>query len=99
MNLDLFPLGWVHLVASLAALAAGILVVLRPRRAALAGSDPQFPSGPVDPPWGDHRFLGADRLLQCRAAAEVANEAARSADRLCREPRRAPGRVHAAGLS
>jgi len=71
MNLDLFPLGWVHLVASLAALAAGILVVLRPRRAALAGSDPQFPSGPVDPPWGDHRFLGADRLLQCRAAAEV----------------------------
>ena len=39
MNLDLFPLGWVHLVASLAALAGGILVVLRPRRAALAGSD------------------------------------------------------------
>jgi uncharacterized membrane protein len=29
MNLDLLPLGWVHLVASLAALAAGMLVVLR----------------------------------------------------------------------
>ena len=31
MNLDLFPLGWVHLVASLAALAAGMLVMLRPK--------------------------------------------------------------------
>jgi len=31
MNLDLVPLGWVHLVASLAALAAGILVLLRPK--------------------------------------------------------------------
>ena len=31
MNLDLFPLGWVHLVASLAALAVGMLVVLRPK--------------------------------------------------------------------
>jgi len=31
MNLDLFPLGWVHLVASLAALAVGILVLLRPK--------------------------------------------------------------------
>jgi hypothetical protein len=30
MNLDLFPLGWVHLVASLAALAVGILVLQRP---------------------------------------------------------------------
>jgi uncharacterized membrane protein len=29
MNLDLFPLGWVRLVASLAALAVGMLVVLR----------------------------------------------------------------------
>jgi uncharacterized membrane protein len=29
MNRDLFPLGWVPLVASLAALAAGMLVVLR----------------------------------------------------------------------
>ena len=29
MNLDLSPLGWVHLVASLAALAVGILVLLR----------------------------------------------------------------------
>ena len=31
MNLDLFPLGWVHLVASLAALAAGMLIPLRPK--------------------------------------------------------------------
>ena len=31
MNLDLVPLGWVHLVASLAALAIGILVLLRPK--------------------------------------------------------------------
>jgi hypothetical protein len=31
MNLDLLPLGWVHLVASLAALAAGIRVLLRPK--------------------------------------------------------------------
>ena len=31
MNLDLLPLGWVHLVASLVALAAGILVLLRPK--------------------------------------------------------------------
>jgi len=31
MNLDLFPLGWVHLVASLAALAVGMLVLLRPK--------------------------------------------------------------------
>jgi uncharacterized membrane protein len=31
MNLDLFLLGWVHLVASLAALAGGILVLLRPK--------------------------------------------------------------------
>jgi uncharacterized membrane protein len=29
MNLDLFPLGWAHLVASLAALAVGFLVLLR----------------------------------------------------------------------
>jgi len=31
MNLDLFPLGWVHLVASLAALAVGTLVLVRPK--------------------------------------------------------------------
>jgi uncharacterized membrane protein len=31
MNLDLVPLGWVHLVASLAALAVGTLVLLRPK--------------------------------------------------------------------
>ena len=31
MNLDLFPLGWVHLVASLCALAAGMLIPLRPK--------------------------------------------------------------------
>jgi uncharacterized membrane protein len=31
MNLDLFPLGWVHLAASLIALAAGFLVLLRPK--------------------------------------------------------------------
>jgi uncharacterized membrane protein len=31
MNLDLFPLGWVRLVASLAALATGMLVLLRPK--------------------------------------------------------------------
>ena len=31
MNLDLFPLGWVHLVASFTALAAGILVLVRPK--------------------------------------------------------------------
>jgi uncharacterized membrane protein len=31
MNLDLLPLGWVHLVASLAALAAGMLVLVRPK--------------------------------------------------------------------
>ena len=31
MNLDLFPLGWVHLVASLLALAGGTLIVLRPK--------------------------------------------------------------------
>ena len=31
MNLDLFPLGWVHFVASLAALAVGMLLVLRPK--------------------------------------------------------------------
>jgi len=31
MNLDLLPLGWVHLVASLAALAVGMLVLLRPK--------------------------------------------------------------------
>lgn len=31
MNLDLLPLGWIHLVASLTALAAGILVLLRPK--------------------------------------------------------------------
>jgi uncharacterized membrane protein len=148
MNLDLFPLGWAHLVASLAALAVGILVLLRPkgtpvhrrrgrvyaltllvtsltalgiyrrgtfffphwlaiaalivttagvlaahfripqkawlhvhltclltslyilvgggvnkvvparRHPVAARSDPQSPGGPVDPPWGDHRFLG-----------------------------------------
>jgi uncharacterized membrane protein len=29
INLDLLPLGWVHFIASLAALAAGILVLLR----------------------------------------------------------------------
>jgi uncharacterized membrane protein len=31
MNLDLLPLGWVHLVAALAALAAGFVVLLRPK--------------------------------------------------------------------
>jgi uncharacterized membrane protein len=31
MNLDLFPLGLVHLVASLTALAVGMLVLLRPK--------------------------------------------------------------------
>ena len=31
MNLDLIPLGWVHFVASLAALAVGMLLVLRPK--------------------------------------------------------------------
>jgi uncharacterized membrane protein len=31
MNLDLFPLGWAHLVASLTALAVGMLVLLRPK--------------------------------------------------------------------
>jgi uncharacterized membrane protein len=31
MNLDLLPVGWVHLAASLLALAAGILVLLRPK--------------------------------------------------------------------
>jgi uncharacterized membrane protein len=31
MNLDLFPLGGVHLAASLAAVAGGILVLLRPK--------------------------------------------------------------------
>jgi uncharacterized membrane protein len=31
MNLDLFPFGWVHLVASLTALAAGMLVLVRPK--------------------------------------------------------------------
>ncbi|MBV8336966.1 MAG: hypothetical protein JO358_16320 [Alphaproteobacteria bacterium] len=31
MNLDLLPLGWVHLAASLLALAVGILVLLRPK--------------------------------------------------------------------
>jgi uncharacterized membrane protein len=31
MNLDLLPLGWVHLGASLLALAAGTLVLLRPK--------------------------------------------------------------------
>ena len=31
MNLDLLPLGWVHLVASLIALATGFLVLLRPK--------------------------------------------------------------------
>jgi len=31
MNLDLFPLGWVHLVASFAALAIGALVLLCPK--------------------------------------------------------------------
>jgi uncharacterized membrane protein len=31
MNLDLLALGWVHLVASLLALAAGMLVLLRPK--------------------------------------------------------------------
>jgi uncharacterized membrane protein len=31
MNLNLLPLGWVHLVAALAALAAGTLVLLRPK--------------------------------------------------------------------
>jgi uncharacterized membrane protein len=31
MNLDLFPLGWVHLVASLTALTVGMLVLLRPK--------------------------------------------------------------------
>ena len=35
MNLDLFPLGWVHLVASLLALAVGMLVVLRPKGTAV----------------------------------------------------------------
>ena len=31
MNLDLFPLGWVHLAACLAALALGALVLMRPK--------------------------------------------------------------------
>ena len=31
MNLDLFPLGWVHFAASLAALAVGVLVLLAPK--------------------------------------------------------------------
>jgi uncharacterized membrane protein len=31
MNFDLFPLGWLHIVASLAALATGILILLRPK--------------------------------------------------------------------
>jgi uncharacterized membrane protein len=31
MNLGLFPLGWVHILASLAALAVGMLVLLRPK--------------------------------------------------------------------
>ena len=31
MNLDLVPLGWLHLVASLLALGVGALVVLRPK--------------------------------------------------------------------
>ena len=31
MNLDLFPLGWVRPLAGLAALAVGMLVLLRPK--------------------------------------------------------------------
>lgn len=31
MKLDLFPLGWVHLIASLGALVVGIFVLLRPK--------------------------------------------------------------------
>jgi len=31
MNLDLLPLGWVHFIASVVAVAAGALVVLRPK--------------------------------------------------------------------
>jgi uncharacterized membrane protein len=31
MNLDLYPIGWVHLIASLIALAAGALVLVRPK--------------------------------------------------------------------
>jgi uncharacterized membrane protein len=31
MNLDLLPFGWVHFAASLAALAVGMLVLLRPK--------------------------------------------------------------------
>jgi len=31
MNLDLLPIGWAHLGASLLALAAGTLVLLRPK--------------------------------------------------------------------
>ena len=31
MSLDLFPLGWVHFAASLAALAVGVLVLLWPK--------------------------------------------------------------------
>jgi uncharacterized membrane protein len=174
MNLDLFPLGWVHLVASFVTVAAGFLVLLRPkgtpvhrrrgrvyalallvtsvtalgihrrgifffphwlaiaalivttvgvlaahfkvprrawlhvhltcllttlyllvgggvnevpagRRPAPAGSDPQFPGGQADPRCGGHGLLGAHRVLQCHGAAEVANEAACSAERV-RQP-------------
>lgn len=31
MNLDLYPIGWVHFVASLVALAAGAVVLVRPK--------------------------------------------------------------------
>jgi uncharacterized membrane protein len=35
MNLDLLPLGWVHLIASLIALAVGALVLVRPKGTAV----------------------------------------------------------------
>jgi uncharacterized membrane protein len=35
MNLDLFPLGWVHLVASLVAIAIGAAVLVRPKGTAV----------------------------------------------------------------
>jgi uncharacterized membrane protein len=35
MDLDLLPLGWVHFLASLAAMAAGAIVLMRPKGTAL----------------------------------------------------------------
>jgi len=39
------------------------------------------------------------RFIQCRAAAGVANEAARSVERICRKLRPEPDRVHSARLN